>query len=112
MFFRSDTVYAPNYSEEKYEELNCAMTAAQVRQKLGVPLEVRLFASEGAVKRKLSAETLADTDLLSLFGEPGIDKVDWWYSAPKTSTSNYQVRVVTFLPDGRVNHVSHSFYLD
>ena len=94
------TVYAKGYSESKFRLLRVGMTARQVEDTLGAPLERGHWMNAGdtPVGRRLTVAegTLTDT---------------WYYTAAGKEGGNYWRREVWFR-HGVVHHLNGTYYLD
>lgn len=81
--FGEDTQFAPGYSDQKFRSLQVGASAAEVRSKLGDPLEAVSTARGGAF---------------------------WFYSRSPTST-HYRLRAI-HIEDERVQEVIAELYVD
>lgn len=79
-----DTVYSEGYSDSKFRRIRRGMTEAEVETLLGIPLE----------------KTTGSTP----------DTVVWRYSMSQNG-KDYSIRSVLFF-GGRVQKITHGFYLD
>ncbi len=93
---RSDTVYAPGYSDEKFRSVHNGMTEGEVYAIMGKPIEVWTL-SEGHWQR-VPFEVVVSDD------------AQWNYSVSPSDKSYFR-RVIQFR-DGKVTEKVAEFYLD
>jgi len=114
-----DTVYSPQYSEKRFQEVNSGMSEVEVLRLLGPPL-LRSIHCRGGERRiivwldgKVEHDYTRQTDEPLNDCRPGEkDNENWVYARQGNPTSNYFYRMVHFSASGEVVEKVAAFDID
>ena len=114
LLLNEDTLYGPNYSEKRFDQVKVGMTEAQVKELLGLPLKV-IEESNGRHKSMVDfrngIRVVSYPDLPP--GSPAkTTGIIYFYSQPASGTADWYVRTVSFTPQWIVSEAYKSYYVD
>lgn len=111
--FGENTIYAPEYSEQKFDNLKEGLTTEEVWNVLGSPLMIYEINKEGRILRVKQDKRVSFPDVEEAeYDKEKIHTTIWCYTIQGTPSSDYHERKVIFSKEGEVIKVVKSFYID